>query len=447
MANHPRQRHRAASPRDGRAAGTHAGTSHPFARHRRKHHVLLLREPSTKVSRVCASTVFGTTVVGVVDAAAATGPADPDAAVGAVSEVDVAVEADRSQDRNAQLRLATPETVQLMLPERRLHEQLLTTRLRHLSLGTSQRKWTGSLPPLTRLRTLQIAVHRGSPQTNGSSWPLVDLSLLTELEQLHVQGDIWSRVQETFTGVSHTIRCCLLRGPLVVGTRPDDFFGRIATGLQSLFCQGTHVVGQLRTDFPQLAFLALHQTVQRPGVFLCPHATIRAISIEADDSYGRDRVEDLNMLLQLVLDHTLPTLRLLALRSGLSCILTPETLHRFPLMQHRTAVVLDGAIVMDQPLPTSGTGNFTPPRITVTIDSWLQSGGRTSPSPPNAMNHLTQLDTADSPMAPPQRCRCGHWDRELAFDHAGVDRACFDMYAWLIADPRAPVCGHRRPSR
>lgn len=114
--------------------------------------------------------------------------------------------------------------------------------------------------------------------------------------------------------------------------------------------------------------------MQRPGVFLCPHATIRAISIAADDSYGRDRVEDLNTLLQLALDHTLPTLRLLALRSGLSCILTAETLHRFPLMQHRTAVVLDGAIVMDQPLPTSGTGDLTSPRITVTIDSWLQSG-------------------------------------------------------------------------
>lgn len=145
-----------------------------------------------------------------------------------------------------------------MLPERRLHDRLLTTRLRHLSFSTSQRQWTGSLPPLTRLRTLQIAVQRDSPQTNGSSWPLVDLSLLADLEQLHVQGDVWSRVQESFTGVSHTIRCCLLRGPLVVGKRSDDFFGCIATELQSLFCQGTHVVGELRTEFPQLTFLALH---------------------------------------------------------------------------------------------------------------------------------------------------------------------------------------------
>jgi len=54
------------------------------------------------------------------------------------------------------------------------------------------------------------------------------------------------------------------------------------------------------------------------------------------------------------------------------------------------------------------------------------------------MNHLTQLDTADSPMTPPQRCQCGHLARQLAFDHADVDRACFDMYAWLIADPQAP---------
>ncbi|KAK5947819.1 hypothetical protein OHC33_011160 [Knufia fluminis] len=440
MANRARPHHSAASPRDRRAAGTHAGTPHPFAQHRREHHVLLLREPPTKVSRVCASTVFGTAVVGVLGAAAATGPADPDAAVGAVSEVDVDVEADRLQDRNAQRRLATPESAWLVSAHDRAAD----------AARTPSARATADHPPPTPVAqhlSTPIAVHRGSPLTNGSSWPLVDLSLLTELEQLHVQGDVWSRVQETFTGVSHTIRCCLLRGPLVVGTRSDNFFGRIATGLQSLFCQGTHVVGELRTGFPQLAFLALHQTVQRPGVFLCPHATIRAISIEADDSYGRDRVEDLNTLLQLALDHTRPTLELLALRSGLSCILTAETLHRFPRMQHRTTVVLDGAIVMGQPLPTTGTGGLTFPRITVTIDSWLQSGGRTTPSPPNAMNHLTQLDTADSPMTPPQRCRCGHWDRELAFDHAGVDRACFDTYAWLIADPRAPTCGHRWPSR
>jgi len=114
MANSPRQRHSAASPRDRRAAGTHAGTSHPFAQHRREHHVLLLREPPTKVRRVCASTVFGTTVVEVVDAAAATSPAYPDAAVGAMSEVDVDVEADRFQDGNADLRLATPESAWLV---------------------------------------------------------------------------------------------------------------------------------------------------------------------------------------------------------------------------------------------------------------------------------------------------------------------------------------------
>ncbi|KAK5072288.1 hypothetical protein LTR70_010630 [Exophiala xenobiotica] len=313
-------------------------------------------------------------------------------------------------------------TLQLMLPERRLHERLLTTRIKHLSLNTPQRRWSGSLPPLTRLRTLQIALHGRSASTHRSSWPLVDLSLLTDLEQLHIQGDVWSRVQETFTGVSHIIRCCLLRGPLVVGTRSDDFFRRIATGLQSLFCHGTHVVGQLSTKFPQLAFLAFHQTVQRPGVFLCPHATVRAISIEADDSYGCGRVEDLNTLLQLVLDHTRPTLELLALRSGLSCALAAETLHRFSLVQHMTAVVFDGAIVTDQPLRTTGTGRLTPPRITVTIASWLPNGGRTPPSPSNSIRHLTQLNTADGQIVPPQRCQCGHWDRKLAFDHVGVDQ-------------------------
>jgi len=39
-----------------------------------------------------------------------------------------------------------------------------------------------------------------------------------------------------------------------------------------------------------------------------------------------------------------------------------------------TRYVLNGAIVTDQPLRTTGTGRLTPPRITVTIASWLPSG-------------------------------------------------------------------------
>lgn len=51
----------------------------------------------------------------------------------------------------------------------------------------------------------------------------MDLSFLTDLEQLHVQGGVWSQVQETFTGVSHTSRCCLLRGSLVLGNGQTAF--------------------------------------------------------------------------------------------------------------------------------------------------------------------------------------------------------------------------------
>ena len=271
------------------------------------------------------------------------------------------------------LRQLQPTALQLMLPDRRLHERLLTTRLKHLSLDTSQHQGTESLPPLTQLRTLQVAVHRGSPSTRASSWPLVDLSLLTSLEQLHVQGDVWSRVQDTFTGVSRTARLCLLRGSMVLGKRSDDFFGRIATGLQHLFCHGTHVIGELSTEFPQLTFLALHQTVHGPGVFLCPSAAVHAVSIEADDSYGRGRVEDLNTLLQLVLDHTQPTLRLLALRTGLSCALAADTVQRFPLMQQLTTVVLDGAVVEESPLLTTYVGSAASQRTFIHLASWLQS--------------------------------------------------------------------------
>ena len=88
------------------------------------------------------------------------------------------------------LRQLQPTALQLMLPERRLHERLLTTRLKHLSLDTSLRQWTGSLPPLTRLRNLEIAVHHSTSLANRSSWPLVDLSLLADLQQLHIQSNI-----------------------------------------------------------------------------------------------------------------------------------------------------------------------------------------------------------------------------------------------------------------
>ncbi|KAK5082553.1 hypothetical protein LTR70_007659 [Exophiala xenobiotica] len=370
MANTPRQHRSAASPGDRRTAGTHIGTSHPFAQRHREHHILLLREQPERVERRCTNTVFGTTAVGLVAAAAAAATSSEysDVVVGVTSEVEVDVEADRYQGGNAQLRLATPGFACMDSAH-----DLAADAARTPSAGP-----TADHPPQTSVPqhppALVIAVHGRSAAGHRSSWPLVDLSLLTDLEQLHVRGDMWSRVQETFTGISHTIGCCLLRGSLVVGKRSDDFFRRIATGLQSLFCHGTHVVGQLSTDFPQLAFLALHQTIQRLGVFLCPHAAVRAISIEADDSYGCDRVEDLNTFLQLVLDHTLPTLRLLALRSGLSCALTVETLHRFPLVQHMTAVVLDGAIGIDQPLWTTGTTSLTSPRVTVAIASWLQNG-------------------------------------------------------------------------
>lgn len=136
------------------------------------------------------------------------------------------------------LRQFRPTTLQLMLPERGLHERPLTTRLKHLSLDTSLRQWTGSIPPLTRLRSLQITVHQSALRAGRSSWPFVDLSLLPNLQQLHIQGDVWSRVQETSMGVSDTVKCCVLQGPLVLGKRADDLFGRLATGLQYLSVRG-----------------------------------------------------------------------------------------------------------------------------------------------------------------------------------------------------------------
>ncbi|KAK5069356.1 hypothetical protein LTR51_008606 [Lithohypha guttulata] len=342
MANGMHQHYHAASPSDHSAAEPHVGSSGSFAPHRRDHPVLFLPARPGTIEHVCGGTVRGKTVLGVVGASAPTCQAYPDPA-GARAELDLAA---RQSVAPASARGLAADAAR-------------TSSARATADHSSQ--------------TPVVAVHRGSPSSRASSWPLVDLSLLTSLEQLHVQGDVWSRVQDTFTGVSHTVKLCLLRGSMVLGRRSDEFFGRIATGLQYLFCHGTHVIGELSTEFPQLTFLALHQTVHGPGVFLCPSAAVHAVSIEADDSYGRGRVEDLNTLLQLVLDHTQPTLRLLALRTGLSCALAADTVQRFPLMQQLTTVVLDGAVVEESPLLTTYVGSAASQRTFIRLASWLQS--------------------------------------------------------------------------
>lgn len=96
--------------------------------------------------------------------------------------------------------------------------------------------------------------------------------------------------------------------------------------------------------------------------------------MEADDSYGHDRVEDLNTLLQSALDHTQTTLRLLAVRLGLPYALAADTLQRFPLMQQLATVVRDGALVVGEPLWAAGAGSLTLQRNAVSIASWLHNG-------------------------------------------------------------------------
>lgn len=96
-----------------------------------------------------------------------------------------------------------------------------------LTINDSYTQRTRSLPQVVHLRTLQIGVYHSSH--TASAWLSVNLSLVTAWEQLRIRDDIWS-----------------------------------------LFCHGPHLISALRTEFPQLTFLALHKPYMAQTCFLSP---------------------------------------------------------------------------------------------------------------------------------------------------------------------------------
>ena len=268
-----------------------------------------------------------------------------------------------------------------MFPRGRPHRM---TRLRHLTIDSSQRTPTEILPQMVHLKSLEIKISQTNAATTTASRPFVNLCDFTELEQLYIQGDVWSRVQEDFTGKSYTIQTCILEGPLVVGKRSDDFFERIATGLRAIFCQGTHLVGELETTFPRLEFLAMHKTIHSTGTFPFRNSTIRAVSLEIDDSYGPGRLQDSNDFLHLVLTNTKSTLRFLALRSGLVWAPSLITIQSFQQMACLSVLMLDGALAFGR---HDWTALFRSSNLDLvaTIETWIESGV----SRPSKFRHTT----------------------------------------------------------
>lgn len=254
--------------------------------------------------------------------------------------------------------------------------------LRHLTVNVKRSSHNiETLPSLERLRNLDIYFTGRITTSSGTAAKLVDFGRFPELVSLYVEGDAWSGVVDHFTGSTHSLLLCILRGPLVITTAFSQFFDRISTSLRYLYLYGAHLVGRLDTKFSQLQHLSLHKVVSGNRVF--PFAqchVLRSLAIEGEDLYMPSRLDDLNGLLQHALFHTATTLQFLTLRSGFFWILSPIAIHAIQRSIHLRGLLLDGAVVLDGRdwLLILGSMNL---ELIVRIDSWLHAA--VSKFPPN----------------------------------------------------------------
>ena len=244
--------------------------------------------------------------------------------------------------------------------------------LRHLSIKVDRSCQNGdTLPSLAALEELELCFTGRSRLPSYSPAPkLVDFRRFPRLASLLLNGDTWSGLADQFMGRSESLSVCVLRGPLVLSSTLDQFFGLIDTCLQCLFCYGTHLVGELKTQFVRLRHLSLHKVVVgRSFPFLrCPSLT--SLALEADDVDDATRVVDLNDLLQRALLSTATSLRFLTLRSGYFWLLSPATVHALLRTIELQGIFLDGAIALDGRdwLLVSALSNL---KLVGRADSWI----------------------------------------------------------------------------
>lgn len=360
------------------------------------------------------------------------------------------------------VRSLQPAHLQLTICRKTYHNGL--GRLRHLTLDSARIHPSASLPRLAHLCSLEVQILAPDTSQLTTRRPLIDLSLFARLDRLHIIGDMWIGIQQQFTGASDTIQTCILQGPMVLGKRSSDFFARIRSGLRYLYCRGTHMISELETTLSKLEFLALHDTIHGAGVFPFPGSPIRAVSLEMGDSYGPYQLEDHNAVLQLTLEHTQDTLQLLALRSGSMWAPGPVEVRALQAMPLLTALILDGAVVFGRKawleicrLPAL--------KVIATIDTWtraavsapphtipVEAGGLTVQQATHPWTPELSLIDLHQGMVhgwsePPEACDCGLLDRKFAFRTVGMEDSCFEVYSWLIADPRTAHCTHEDITR
>ena len=298
----------------------------------------------------------------------------------------------------------------------------------------------------TYLRSLDLNLERVRSDLDLRNTS-IDLSDFTFLEHLAIQGTIWSDLQETFTGSSSTIKTCTLRGPLVLGKRSEAFFSRIATGLQSLYCYGVHLIGRLDTVFPKLTFLALHKTIYAIGVFPFPRSELRTVSVEVERCYTARSSDEASDVIEFVLQNTRRTLEFLVLRSEITFVPDSLIFKNICAMTHPSILVLDGSPVLHElwskSLPSldqfasdpclRGEVSWYLAMLELELISYFQ--GNTSTFTyyvPNAsLCHGVLPPNIASQV---QKYRC--LENKSISRQLDMNEGCFNTYTWLLGDHR-----------
>lgn len=154
------------------------------------------------------------------------------------------------------LRDSNATSLEITLPQRLEYPNLVSLRQLALRIPCCNLTWQ-AVPSLYQLHSLELRF-LGRPQHRMPV--LVDFGSLPSLKNLYVNGDVWAGLTAAFTGHSHGVETCVLRGRLVITSQLNDFFSRVAT-VKSMYCYGSHFVGQVDVCLDRLEHFSLHRVI------------------------------------------------------------------------------------------------------------------------------------------------------------------------------------------
>ncbi len=321
------------------------------------------------------------------------------------------------------------------------------SRLHSLSIRLPIRHVSRTLPSLDELRSLEIRISERRTRHTRSIVNLVDLDSYPRLTHLEIEGNSWSNIPPLFTGRSQSLTFCVLKGPLVVTTKFNDFFSRMAESLQYLYCHETHLVGKIETTFDKLRHLSLHKVEAANKSFPFMRCeNLISLAMECDDIATSTRQDDINELLRSALLSTSKTLTALTLRSGLFWLLSPSTIHAILWTRHLSVLLLDGACYLDGRdwVLLSKASNL---EVVARVEPWIQPESDVHrlifQAVPGMVGDVAGLyHTLPKVIIKRQVCSCGLLNRRWVFHYIGLNSQSINIYIQLVADPRQMNCSH-----